>query len=116
MYIFIDESGSFAVPKNSKSSLGIIAALVVPESSIRKVIRDTLALKRMWQLEDEVKGRELNETQVRYFISMLQSHDVLFLPVATDLGRHTDEEITLHKNNQADSVIKSIPPEAKPRL
>ena len=117
MHIFIDESGSFDVPKTNKWSVCCIAALVIPDSQYVEIMRNFEALKCVWNAEGkEVKGKDINEREISSVIQMLGRYDVLFEATTIDMGLQSDDAIGKHKETQAQNITKNLTPTHQPSL
>ena len=117
MHIFIDESGSFVVPKTEKWSVCCMAALVIPDSHYLEIASNFEALKSVWNAEGkEVKGKELNEREISSVIQMLGRYDVLFEATTIDMGLQSDDAIGKHKEAQAQNITKNLTPAHQPSL
>lgn len=117
MHIFIDESGTFQVPLSRPNSVSCVAALIVPESFAATLYRKFTRLVRPWirKGEQEIKGSNLDESQVAAVLALLRRFDVLVFATCIDMALHTDERIAFHKNRQADELVKRVE-EASPGL
>jgi hypothetical protein len=86
MFIYIDESGTFAAPRSQKHSYTCAGALTISERRHSAVLKSFKTLKRGWGLKClEVKGRDLNEPQIAQVIKMLVENNVKFHACATDM-------------------------------
>src|SRR5690242_9117110 len=116
MHIFIDESGTFALPAG-RNRVSVVGALIIPERRLSYIEKRYLKLRPSLPKEKgEVKGRLLSENEVDLIATMLASHDVLFEACAIDLGVHTGADITLHKSEQEKGITKNITSEFSPQL
>lgn len=114
MHIYIDESGSFLVPKDKKSRVSCVAALVIPSSRRREVVKEFKRLRASWGSAEEVKGSKLDENQVAATISLLRGYDVLAEICAIEMGGHTEQQVSDYKRMQADKLVESVTPEHHP--
>ena len=109
MYIFIDESGSFA-KATKRNSWNVVAAYMTPETEIGLIGSALSELKRVAGVDQdkEVKLRELSEIHYATFLANLgQMEGVLFV-AATDAAKSSVSDIVQHRNNQAASITKHI--------
>lgn len=117
MYIYIDESGIFANPTGKKHSVSCVAALVMPEQYQKYIFKRFKHLKVSWGIgSGEPKGSKLNEEQIAYVISILNDYDVFVTACGIDIGIHTDDQITTHKQRQTENITKHVTPEHHPNL
>lgn len=117
MHIFIDEAGAFIKPKENKSNVSAVGALIIPENYIDSIFDDFLTLKEKWgNRNDEIKGSKLNEEQISEVIQVLSHYDVMFEIAAIDMLTQDDHSITQHKMNQAYMIIKNITENFNPLL
>ena len=109
MYIFIDESGSFA-KATKRNSWNVVAAYMTPETEIGRIGSALSELKRVAGVDHdkEVKLRELSEIHYATFLANLgQMEGVLFV-AATDAAKSSVSDIVQNRNNQAASITKHI--------
>ena len=90
VHTYIDESGTFAIPKRTGPSVSCVGAVIVPDASHDAIMRDFLALAKAWPraANGEIKGRLLNENQFYDAIELLAGHGVLFDCIMMDVGLH----------------------------
>lgn len=108
MYIFVDESGSFA--KTSQGfSPSVVGALVVPDLAMSKLLRKYAKLRlQLPKSADEVKGRMLDERSVARIIDLLRKNGALFEAIVIDVGFHTEAELEAHKRRGADALVVNL--------
>jgi len=117
MFIYIDESGSFAYPRPSKHSYARAGALTISEDRHSKVLEHFQALKAEWgRGTGEVKGREVNEAQVSQVLSLLAENGVRFHAVATDMLHNPPGALQQRKGAQARRLLANITDEHHPNL
>ena len=117
MFIYIDESGSFAYPKQPRHSYACTGALTIPERRHGAVLKGFKTLRRKWgQLGQEIKGRDLNEGRVAQVIQLLASNDVKFHACVTDLSKYSPESVALRKEEQARQLFANITDKHHPDL
>lgn len=117
MYIYIDESGIFANPAGKDKAISCVAALVMPEQYQKYIFKRFKHLKVSWGIgSGEPKGRQLNERQIASVISILNDYDVFVTACGIDIGIHTNDQITAHKQGQATNVTKHVTPDHHPNV
>jgi len=117
MYIYIDESGIFANPSGKDKAISCVAALVMPEQYQKYIFKRFKHLKVSWGIgSGEAKGNKLNEEQIAYVISILNDYDLFVTACGIDIGVHTDDQITAHKQGQATNITKHVTSEHHPNL
>src|SRR6185312_3083517 len=108
MYIFIDEAGGFQVTSR-RNQVSCVAALLVPESLLRRLFRRFRGVVRPWRVgEQEVKGSQLDERQMAEMIGAVRRFDVILLSVAVDMGLHTEAGVSLHKQQQVEKIRAAL--------
>jgi hypothetical protein len=116
MYIFVDEAGGFQVPAGG-SQVSCVAALIVPESVARTLIRRVRRRIAWWRADGrEVKGSQLAEHEMAELIRVVRRFDVLLVGVAIDMGLHSDAGIRLHREQQCETIRKGITPTMRAEL
>ncbi|MBV5320351.1 MAG: DUF3800 domain-containing protein [Sulfuricurvum sp.] len=109
MNIYIDEAGVFVKPTENKCAVSVVGALILPENKTSIIFSKFEALKSKWGLNDtEVKGSQLNESQVASVIEILQKYNVMFEIVAIDMNIQIEDDITIHKLERAQKMISCI--------
>ncbi len=117
MYIYIDESGIFANPSNKDKAISCVAALVMPEQYQKYIFKRFKHLKVSWGIgSGEPKGSKLSEEQIAYVISILNDYDVFVTAKGVDIGIHTDDQITTHRQGQAAKMTKHVTPKHHPNV
>jgi hypothetical protein len=112
MHIYIDESGSFMIPKVKKPKVSCVTALIIPSSKNEKVLNEFIKIHSAWGFgSDEIKGSKLDEAKMAEVISFLRDYDVLIEICAIDIGSHSEKQVTDFKHTQADDIIKNFTPE-----
>src|SRR5437867_4378654 len=108
MYIFIDESGPFAVPKSGTSSMCCVATLAIGEAEHEAVLNGFSAMAARWSLVGgEPKGSRLSDRQFDRVITFLSGFDMVLTIEAIDMGQHTAAEIAQHQAEQAAKIRTS---------
>lgn len=109
MHIFIDESGRFANPGKKDEALSVVGALCIPDTRLDALYERFGKLKQSWGAGDrEIKGIELNETQLRDTLILLKKGDAKATFVMTDLGLQSTSELRAHQERQADNFTKHL--------
>ncbi|NGZ96946.1 MAG: hypothetical protein CV089_12635 [Nitrospira sp. WS110] len=118
MYLFIDESRNFQVAPENTRAVSCASCLVIPEEIHEAVKKDFATLKNVWGISatTEVKGRELDESQIASVVRLLNAYDVILETVAIDMSRETETGLSHHKNLQADKLLENVTSEHHPRL
>ncbi|HFF6158313.1 TPA: DUF3800 domain-containing protein [Stenotrophomonas maltophilia] len=105
MFIYVDESGTFAHSTKSDSWC-IVAGYVVPEIA-RKAVEETLSLLKR-QLgrgfQDEVKLKDLSEANLKRFLGELGQVEGSLFVSAIDLGSQDAAAVLAHQRKQVQSV------------
>ena len=116
MWVFIDESGTFASSPGT-SSVSLVGALVIAGGRKARIEEKYSALRRKLPTEGgEVKGRLLSEAQIDQVVTLLRKNEVLFEVVAIDLAMHSAEGIGAHKKNQEEGITVHLTPEFHPSV
>lgn len=109
MNIYIDEAGIFVKPEQNKCAVSAVGALILPENKTKIIFSKFEALKNEWGYKGlEVKGSQLNESQVNSVIKMLQQYNVMFEVVGIDMNIQNNDDITAHKLDRAGKMISCI--------
>jgi hypothetical protein len=105
--IFLDESGSF-VSAEKLNSWNCVAAYLTPENDRTRVKKTLASLKRATgvPITQEIKLRDLRESDYFDFLHRLgKLHGVLYT-VATDAGLNSVSEIINHREEQAAKIVE----------
>jgi hypothetical protein len=110
LFIYIDESGSFVVAP-SANSWNVIAAFVAPETNRKHA---ELALRQLKlaagrKHDDEVKLRDVSESQLGTFLARLAEIESLVFVSAIDLGSQDSSVISRHQTIQVEKIRANIP-------
>lgn len=109
MNIYIDEAGSFVKPNENKCAISAIGALILPENKTKIIFSKFETLKNKWGFKDkEVKGSQLDESQINSVIEILQKYNVMFEVVAIDMNIQENDSIDNHKQERANKMISCI--------
>lgn len=109
MFIFIDESGSFAYPRDGKHTIACVGALSVPESSHSSMVKGFRKLKYKWGYgANEIKGKDLSEYQVKAVIDLVRNLDIKLHICATDVSINRPEALEKHKRAQSDALTAKL--------
>ncbi|WP_415718593.1 DUF3800 domain-containing protein [Maridesulfovibrio sp.] len=110
MNIYIDESGIFANPAGKNIAISCVGSLVMPERLRCQIVKGYGRLLKKWgfKTNQEVKGSDFDETMFVELIKMLSKFDVMFSAVAIDMGYQIAEDVSCHKEAQADNIIKNL--------
>jgi len=109
MNIYIDEAGVFVKPSQNKCAISAVGALIIPERKEKIIFSKFEALKNKWGSNaKEVKGSQLNESQVASVIEILQKYNIMFEVVAIDMNIESDNSITAHKLERAQKMVSCI--------
>jgi len=109
MFIYIDESGSFAYPKSPRPSYACAGALTIPERRHSALLTGFKKLKRTWGREGkEIKERELDEKKIAELIDLLLRHGVKFHACVVDILLHPPSLLTRRKEEQAERLFANI--------
>ena len=116
MHIFIDESGNFTIPNNTKSKISCVTSLTIPDEYLEKVNESFLYLRGSWGYGNEVKGSKLNEKQISDVILLLRNYDVLVEIICLDVAAHSKESVDKYKEGQANKLLEHLTEEHHERL
>jgi len=109
MNIYIDEAGVFVKPTQNKCAISAVGALIIPEKKEKIIFSKFEALKNKWGFNDtEVKGSQLNESQINSVIEILEKYNVMFEVVAIDMNIQSEDGMTTHKLDRAQKMISCI--------
>lgn len=106
----MDESGSFVIAP-SANSWNVIAAFVAPETSRKHAELALLKLKLAVgrKHDDEVKLRDVSESQLGLFLARLAELQSLVFVSAIDLGSQGPSVISSHQSMQVEKIRSNIP-------
>lgn len=117
MHIFIDESGTFAIPEAGQTSPCLVGALIVPDHAIDQLFRKYERLRKHLPKEGaEVKGRQLDEGQIDAVVTWLRRNHCIFEAVVIEMGRETTSELAEHQLSQAEGLTINLTNEHHPEL
>lgn len=107
MYIFIDESGNFTGYHDN--SISVVAALVLPESSLKGLRRKYERIRPSLPKENgEVKGKLLAAKDVNRIVRLLANRHAIFEVTAIDLGLHTEAGIIAYRQKLAGETREGL--------
>jgi hypothetical protein len=102
MYIYVNESGPFAVvPPSRAHRISAITGLTIPDAQHDQLIAEDEQLERSWGAEAEPKGSKLQEAQINSVIALASRYDVVFDAVAIDMALQPDADTSEFKAEQA---------------
>jgi hypothetical protein len=118
MHVFIDESGSFAIPKGDPApAVSCAGAVLVPSAHAEAIVADFMTLAAPWvDASGEVKGRALGEAEIDAFLAFLADRKCLVECMAVDLGLHRVAEVNAHRDEQARRLTANLTDEHHPNL
>jgi hypothetical protein len=118
MHVYLDESGTFAIPQSGGGvSFSTMGALAIPTCYQRAIWKRYRRLRTQLPREaDEVKGRLLNESQVASVVNLLVKSPLLFNVLAIDMAAQTTEAVVAHRAGQAQTLLLSVGPDHRPSL
>lgn len=117
MNIYLDESGTFIVPKTRTHRVCCVGGLVIPTASEGALCYEFLRIRDTWPVNPiEVKGSKLDEDQVASVIDLLARHDALLQVVATDMALYTAASLEAVQRQQAARLLKHMTPQHQPTL
>ncbi|RYH29212.1 MAG: hypothetical protein EON54_22700, partial [Alcaligenaceae bacterium] len=86
-----------------------MGALIVPDGRLTSLERGYAKLRRsLPQHNGEVKGRLLNEGQVKAVVELLFHHSVIFEASAIDMGMHSEAGIVAFQSKTAEGVTVQL--------
>jgi hypothetical protein len=109
MDIYIDESGSFVCTENP-DAWSVVVAYVSYSSQRKKLFRILAGLKIKCgkKVRDEVKLRDINEINLKWFLNELSMLNGIMFCVATDASLIDNEVIIEHRRIQAEKIIEHV--------
>lgn len=107
MYIFVDESGTFALT-DKKNAWCSIAAFVLPESKRRPLDSLISDLRYRYGAGCEVKLGSIPEEAYVKFLTDLRKLGGVSFAIAADIGLHRREALQYHQKMQAQSVTQNL--------
>ncbi|MGR3174862.1 MAG: DUF3800 domain-containing protein [Candidatus Scalindua sp.] len=117
MFIYIDESGTFAYPQRGGHSYACAGALTIPDRFHDKALKLFKRCKSAWNcVGEEPKGSHLAEDQVAEVIDLLLICRARFHVCATDMTYNSPDAVATRKTEQADRLLANITPQHNPAL
>ncbi|MCK1412531.1 hypothetical protein IVB55_05740 [Bradyrhizobium sp. CW4] len=108
MHFFVDETGSFSGWERFPS-ISLLGALIVPDERLGKLEKAYKRLRsRLPQVNGEVKGRLLDEAQVKAVIEMLFHHSAIFEAIGIDLGTHSQATVVEYQRRVAKYITANL--------
>ncbi len=107
MYIFVDESGTFAHTKR-ENAWCTVAAFVLPESKRRPLDRLLSAMRFRHGGGQEVKLGAISERDFITFLNNLERLGGVAFAVATDVSLHRIAAIQRHQEGQVEAIRKNL--------
>lgn len=98
------------VPEDKANSISGVGALIIPEALGAELFSKFQKIKIDLGFDNkEIKGRDLNESQVSEIIYFLRRYDIIFEITVIDMALHTDEIISAHKARQIELLSEDNP-------
>lgn len=117
MRVFIDESGSFAVPRNGSDGFCCVGGLVIADAEWDNLAVRFEQFKRACAPDQaEIKGSRLSEAAVRHVLTLLQEADAKLFVGATAGAFFSDAAINEFKEEQARLLGKNVTDKHTPQL
>ncbi|WP_422061074.1 hypothetical protein [Sphingopyxis sp.] len=109
MHIFIDESGTFTGVGADAPAVSTLGALIVATHRLPKLFRRYERLRvNLPKRKGEVKGSQLNETQVAAVVDLLWKNGAIFCASMIDLADHTAKDIANHREKRGASLAANL--------
>lgn len=109
MHIFLDESGTFALPAPGAFSPNIVGTLVVPDFKLATLEQRYSRLRHGLPKDaGEVKGRLLNEVQVGQVVDLLRKNSGLFFAHVIEMGLEDEASIRAHQAGAAEGMTRHL--------
>jgi hypothetical protein len=109
MFIFIDESGSFALPPAGNLSLCCVGALVIPDGAYFLALNKFDRLKANWRSSSgEIKGSQLNEKQIAKVIEVLVGAGAKFFVAATEMSLNPEQQILERRESMGERLMAAV--------
>jgi hypothetical protein len=105
MQIFVDESGTFT-HSSEQNSWCVVVAYVALEHKRRGINNLMAQVREIGNSGRETKLKHLSEEKYIWFLTELKKLGGLVFSVAVDIGLHRPEEITQHRDRQAEKIIE----------
>jgi len=117
MHIFIDESGTFAIPHDGRFSPCIVGAIIVPDFKLDQLFRKYERIRQNLPQENgEVKGRLLSEDQVAQVTDLLRRNNCIFEALVIEMSFEKSEEIETHRKGAASGLTAHLTDKHQPTL
>lgn len=86
-----------------------MGALIVPDERLKSLEATYLRLRpHLPEVNGEVKGRLLNESQIQHVVEILFHHSVIFEAIGIDLGTHTLEVVKEYQAKMAHGITAQL--------
>ena len=110
MHVFVDESGTFSVPKRSNGpSVSCCGALTLPTHRLDEILSSFKALTEEWPKDQgELKGRLLSEDHFDTALGFFAENRLLLEAVAIDVALHEPCEVYRHKERAASNIHLNV--------
>jgi hypothetical protein len=111
--MFIDEGGTF-IPA---TGWGVVCSLAIPHKETGPTRRQIERASAEWPRRDgELKGGQLQPSQLNVLVDILFRHDALLHACAVDVSREDSAGVDRHKKIQCDGLTKHLGPNHHPQL
>jgi hypothetical protein len=108
MHVFIDESGNFT--DYHQGSISVVGALAIPDGNLPRLRKKYARIRKGLSADGgEIKGRELNSTQIDRVVRLIKDRDVIFEVTAVDLGLHTAAGVAEYQQRLAAEMQEQLP-------
>lgn len=107
MFIYVDESGTFAASGvKPEDSWCVVAAYVSPESDAERVEKLIEGVRADCGEGGEVKIHQIDESRYIRFLRDCSRLSGLLFAVGVDISLHSEEKVAAHQRAQADKIIE----------
>jgi len=109
LHIFIDESGTFTGYGASKPAVSTLGALIIATHRLPKLFKKYARLRaNLPKRNGEVKGSQLNESQIASVIEVLRINGAIFCASMIDLAEHTPNDIDQHRTDHSNGLAANL--------
>jgi hypothetical protein len=111
MHIYIDESGTFAIPRrNNGPAIACCGALAIPSDYRDEIFAGFKKLSLNWPKDNgELKGRLLNESHFKEAINFFSDSGLLLNAVAIDMSQQEEGDIKKHRDKTINNLSAKFP-------